>query len=278
MRIVVTGAGGKVGRFVLAALAGKHEVYAVDQVPPGRSDVRFLRADVTRLDECQWALEGAEVVIHLAAVPNPLTDPPARVMHVNVMGTYNILEAAARAGVRRVVTASTDSALGFVFRRRDFLPEYLPIDESHPLQPQDPYGLSKTLDEEICRAYTRGYGLETVCVRICRVIFPEEVELNRRLLADPTLLAKGLWVYIDARDAAQAFRLAAEAPALTHEAVFAVAPDSYARDSTAALLGQHYPALSGWSERMPAHAALITGAKAAQLLGFVPRYTWRDVT
>src|SRR6185437_7079965 len=191
--------------------------------------------------------------------------------------TFNVVDAAARAGVRRVVLASTDSALGFVFRSRDFLPDYLPIDEEHPLRPQDPYGLSKLVGEEIARCYTRSSGLETVRVRICRVVFPEEIDLNRRLADDPSILANGLWVYVDARDAARSFRLAAEQPGLDDESIFAVAPDCYAREETARLLERFYPGLLLWADRVPDHRALISGAKAERLLGFVPRHTWRDV-
>ena len=277
MKIVLTGASGRVGRYVLSELASDHDVVAFDARPPLDSSVRFVQGDITRLADCRQALEGAEVVVHLAAIPNPLNDPPERVMQINAMGTFNVIEAAVQVGVRRVVIASTDSALGFVFRRRDFLPDYLPIDEAHPLQPQDAYGLSKLIDEEICRSYSRAYGLETICVRICRVIFPEEVELNQKLADDPTVLAKGLWVYLDVRDAARAFRLAAETPGLQHEALFASAPDCFARAGTAQLLERFYPSLLPWADRLPGHRSLITGAKAQRLLGFEPRHSWRDV-
>jgi nucleoside-diphosphate-sugar epimerase len=193
-------------------------------------------------------------------------------MQVNTMGTFNVLEAAARAGVRRVVLAATDSALGFVFRRTDFDPAYVPIDEQHPLEPQDAYGLSKLVSEEICQAYHRAYGIETVRVRICRVIFPDEIDLNASLLADPSIMAKGLWVWIDARDAARAFRLAAERPGLADEAVFAVAPDVYARHTTADLIARFYPSWSLWADKLPGRASFISGARARDLLGFVPAH------
>ncbi len=151
------------------------------------------------------------------------------------------------------------------------------LDEAHPLKPQDPYGLSKLIGEETCKSYTRGYGLETVCVRICRVLFPEDAELNARLASEPTILAKGLWVSVDVRDAARALRLAAERPGLSHEALFAVAPDACAREETVSLLERFYPALLPWADRVPGHSSLITGAKARQTLGFVPRFTWRDL-
>ncbi|TAK23945.1 MAG: NAD(P)-dependent oxidoreductase [Chloroflexota bacterium] len=277
MKIVVTGAVGRVGRYVVDELVPRHEVVAVDARAPARDDVPFVRADILSLDECRRAVEGADAVIHLAAIPNPLTDPAERVMHVNTMGTWTVLQACAEAGVRRFVQASTDSALGFVFRRQEFRPAYLPIDEAHPLLAQDPYGLSKLLGEQICWSFARGWDIETVCVRICRVIFPDDEATNRRLADDPSLMAKGLWVYVDARDAARAFRLAAETPGLNREAVFAGAPDAYSRVPTADLIARFYPDLAPMADRLPANASFITSAKAKAVLGWEPRFTWRDV-
>ncbi len=86
---------------------------------------------------------------------------------VNALGTVNCLEAAAKVGAERFVLASSEAVLGFPYRERDFKPEYFPIDEAHPLQPQDCYGLSKVAAEEACRSYTRRGVLSTVCVRPC---------------------------------------------------------------------------------------------------------------
>jgi nucleoside-diphosphate-sugar epimerase len=277
MKILVTGAAGRVGRYVLDELRDWHEVTAADIRPPATGASRNVELDITDLNSCRELVAGVEAVIHLAAIPNPLHDPPERVMRINTLGLWNMLQASAEAGVQRFVQASTDSALGFVFRRQALLPLSLPIDEDHPLRPQDPYGLSKAIGESICWSFAQGWGIETVCVRICRVIFPDDTALNQSLLDDPSLMAKGLWVYVDARDAARAFRLAAETPGLRQVAIFAAANESYARAPTANLITEHYPDLVALSARLPGHASFISNARARALLGWEPKFSWRDV-
>lgn len=240
MNILVTGGSGLVGGFVVdELLQAGHRVTVLDRVPP-QQHTRFIRADILRLGDLTWAFEQQEAIIHLAAIPHPLNDPPQRVMETNVMGTFNVLEAAARARVPKVVIASTDSTLGFVFATHEFLPEYLPIDEKHPLKPQDPYGLSKVLDEEICQAYTRGYRMSTICVRICFIWDTRRVMEHREWVEDAEARRKGLWVCTDGRDAAQAFRLALEAQALEHEAFFAPADDGMTLVPTVELIERYF--------------------------------------
>ncbi|MER3406363.1 MAG: hypothetical protein C4289_15355, partial [Chloroflexota bacterium] len=213
MRIAITGASGRLGRYVIEELRSRHEIVAFDRAPlpePYGSGVRSVLGDVLDLGAVEYACRGVEVVIHLAAIADPLRHPPEKVFAVNTAGTYNVLEAAVRAGVRRAVLASDDAVLGFAFRRQDLLPEYLPIDERHPCKPQDPYGLSKLVSEETCRAFTRGYGLETICLRLCRVLFPQERDQLLNIVHTPAAAMNSLWTYVDVRDAARAFRLAGE--------------------------------------------------------------------
>lgn len=277
MDILVTGGSGLVGGFVLEELLQcGHTVTALDRVPPRRS-VRFVRADILRPGDLAWALEGQEAIIHLAAIPHPLHDPPHRVMETNVMGTFNVLEAAARAKVPKVVLASTDSTLGFVSATHEFSPQYLPIDERHPLKPQDPYGLSKAVDEELCRAYTRRYGMTTICVRICFIWDTREVMEHRQWVENVETRSRGLWVYTDGRDAAQAFRLAAEAQGLEHEVVFAPADDGMSVIPTSELIERYFAAVPvDWAAVEGDYWSLICNRKAKELLGYRPQYSWRQ--
>jgi len=277
MDILVTGGSGLVGGFVVDELlhAG-HRVVVLDRVRP-RQRVGFIRADILCLGDLTWAFEGQEAVIHLAAIPHPLNDPPQRVVETNVMGTFNVLEAAARTRVPKVVIASTDSTLGFVFATHEFLPEYLPIDEKHPLKPQDPYGLSKAIDEELCRAYTRRYGMSTICVRICFIWDTRTVMEHREWVEDVEARRKGLWVYTDGRDAAQAFRLAAEAQGLEHEAFFVPADDGMTLIPTPELVERYFaPVPVEWDAVKGDYWALITNRKAGELLGYRPQHSWRQ--
>ena len=87
-------------------------------------------------------------------------------MTVNVVGTINVLEAALGEGVPKVVYASSNAVFGFTYQQRPMAPKYFPVDEEHPCEPQDAYGLSKLLCETTCKSYTDGYGIQTVCLRL----------------------------------------------------------------------------------------------------------------
>ncbi len=224
MKIVVTGGSGRLGRYLLPELAAQgHGVKVCDLVSP-EGPYHWLHVDILNVGELEWAFAGAEVIIHLAAIPHPLNDPPERVFGVNVQGTYNVLEAALRAGARRVVAASSECALGPGFQERELDLHYLPLDEKHPRYPQDPYGLSKAFTEDLCASFTRRSGLETICLRPTYIWFPGSPDEAhyRRVVDNPRLCMKGLWTYVMAQDMATAFRLAAEAPQLPTHAVCAM--------------------------------------------------------
>jgi len=228
MKVLITGGSGNLGRYVVEEVKSRgHEVAVFDAKEPRDKSVKFIKGDLLKLADLENACKGIEAIIHLGAIANPTLAEHEVVFNVNVMGTYNALEAAMKNKVRRFVLASSDSTLGFLFRASPpLMPQYLPIDEDHPLEAEDPYGLSKKVDEEVCLMFTRRYGIETVCLRICFVWFPDEFrygdnvgspENYRGLTQNADVWGPGLWVYQDARDAAQAFRLGAETPGIKHE-------------------------------------------------------------
>lgn len=280
MKVLVTGSSGAVGRYVVEELRAHHEVVQYDLAPPhqqGPGLPRYVRGDILDLGTLVWAMQGAEGVVHLAAIPSPSQDSPARVIQVNVNGTYCVLEAARLAGVRRVVIASSDSTLGFVFRQRDFLPEYLPIDEQHPLRPQDAYSLSKVLDEEMLWAYSRATDMETIALRICHILLPGRMEHYRELISDSSRFARGLWVYTHVQDAARAFRLALEAEGIGGEAFFIAAKDLLSRERTLDLIERYYPGVKKVDqERLEGYSSLIDCQKAERMLGYESWLSWRD--
>ncbi|MCC7352295.1 MAG: NAD(P)-dependent oxidoreductase [Anaerolineae bacterium] len=278
MKVAVTGGSGRLGRHVLAELAQYgHESIDCDLMPP-EGPYRFFRTDILQPGDLTWAFSGVDVVLHLAAIPNPFRDPPERVFGINVAGTYNVLEAALRTGVRRVVIASSDSALGFTFRSSDRVPDYLPFDEDHPKYPEDPYCLSKAFAEDLALAFTRRSGLQTICLRPCWIWFPDRDEGYRAAVNDPSGHWKGLWVYVDVRDAARSFRLAAEAPRLpAHAVCYVAAADLAAREETLALIDRFYPGVPRVDRtRLEGHRSVIDGSRAEQLLGYRPQHSWRD--
>lgn len=280
MKIVVTGGSGRLGRYLLPELAAQgHEVKSCDLVP-AEGPYHWLRVDMLNLGDLEWAFAGAEVVVHLAAIPHPINDPPERVFGVNVQGTYNVLEAALRAGVRRVVVASSECALGLGYQEREIELHYLPLDEKHPRYPQDPYGLSKAFAEDLCAAFTRRSGLETICLRPTWIWFPEPRDESgyRKVLGNPQLGQKNLWSYVVAQDMATAFRLAAEIPQLPPHAVcYVSAADTNAREETLALIDRFWPKVPQVDRaRLAGHNSVVDCSLAEQLLGFRPQRSWRD--
>jgi nucleoside-diphosphate-sugar epimerase len=146
-------------------------------------------------------------------------------MQTNLVGLYNLLSAAEEAGVRRVIFCSSDSVVGFTVHEGALRPPlYLPIDLDHPLQPTDPYALSKLLGEEMCRSFTLRGKLEIIALRPVFVAYPEmygEIRARSRSpetykgtpAGGPSSAGGGpCWHHVDPRDAARAFRLALEMP------------------------------------------------------------------
>ena len=276
MRIAVTGAAGRVGEYVVADLIEHgHDVVAVDLREPEQSGAVYRPADVEQTDSLVDAFAGCGAVIHLAAIAEEGILPRDATFRVNAQGTVNCLEAAERAGVQRFVLASSEAVLGFAYRSREMKPDYFPIDEDHPLRPQDSYGLSKIAAEEACRAWTRRGALSTVCVRPCYcwgIGLGEEAVMS---LQDPAAHHRSLWVYIHLRDIARLYRLACEKDGIEHETFYAVASDIRSGVPTAELVERFYPGVP-LKRPLGEHEALIANDRAREVLGFEPEFSWRD--
>jgi nucleoside-diphosphate-sugar epimerase len=275
VRIAVTGVAGDVGGFVARELAGAgHAVVGVDlREPTGLPLQRFARADVGAPPELETAFADCDAVVHLAAVRDPGIVPDAQLFQVNVVGTFNALEAAVASGVRRFVLASSEAVIGLA--APGAVPDYVPIDEQHPLRPADVYALSKVLGEDLCRSYADRGALSTVCLRTAYVYSLAWRDDALASLASETRGRAGVWSYVDARDAARAYRLACEAEIAGHEALFVVAEDLRSLAPTADVLERHFP---GVPVRAPLadFGPVISGARAQAVLGFTPLHRWRD--
>ncbi len=241
MRVLVTGGAGYVGAKVCEELAREHEVIVFDLQEPAGSHGRYLRGSIMSPADLSWAMQGCDAVAHLAAIPRPGTDSPDRIMEVNVLGTHRVLEAAANAGVSRLVMASSDSAYGFVFGEGRIRPEYLPLDEEHPLRPRDAYGLSKVLGEEICRCFTRSHGLSTVCLRYCWVWSAEHHARREEFAAASERFIGQLWGYVDREQVAKAVAAAVAAEDIKHETLLIAAPQTFIPTPTLELIAEYLP-------------------------------------
>jgi UDP-glucose 4-epimerase len=230
MRILVTGARGKVGAATVATLADAgHDVTATDLGRPSfeadRSGVAYKQADLTDAGDVYAIVRGHDAVVHGAAIPEPTRNPPHTVFHNNLMATFNTLEAAIRWGVPRFVNLSSETVPGFFFPERPWLPDYVPVDEQHPIRPQDPYATAKHFGEQLMDGGVRRSDITCVSIRPSWVQWEGNYEMNIGPWMREPGPSEGFWAYIDVYDLADAIRLAAEADTPGHEVVYIASPD-----------------------------------------------------
>jgi UDP-glucose 4-epimerase len=278
-KIVVTGGAGRLGRYVTDNLRQRCDLIVLDRVPAHVSDVRSVEADVTDYNALKNAFTGREAVVHLAAIPNPRTAPPDVTFRINVQGTWAVLQAAEDCGVKRVIVASSDAALGLHYNPPGWGPQYLPIDEDHPLRPIDFYSLSKECTESICRSYANRCKIEVIAIRPTHIVFPPEF---------PELETRGadfqnyhLWTYVAPEDVAEGFRCALDASDGRYAAYFITAVDGLNTRPTLDLLRERYGVLppvrnAAYFECNPC-AAILDGGRARDRLGFQPKIDWREM-
>ncbi|GAA3224712.1 NAD-dependent epimerase/dehydratase family protein [Nonomuraea helvata] len=283
MRVVVTGAHGKVGRAAVKALADAgHEVTGVDLTRPvfERSEPgqpRYQQAELTDAGQAFAVVRGADAVVHAAAIPDPTANPPHVVFQNNLMATFNMIEAAVRFGVPRFVNISSETVPGFFFPERPFLPDYAPVDEEHPIRPQDPYALAKHFGEQLMDAAVRRSDIRCISLRPSWVQHEGNYERNLGpQVRDASESGAGLWSYIDVYDLADAIVLATESDLPGHEVFYIASPDNAGGHDFAAVLREHYGDRIELRPLARQDASGISCAKAHRLLGWNPKRSWRD--
>ncbi|SDG64891.1 NAD-dependent epimerase/dehydratase family protein [Microbacterium pygmaeum] len=284
MRIVVTGAAGRLGRSVAQALrdAG-HAVLSVDRAfAPGDEGET---ADLTDRDatEILFTRLAPDAVVHLAAIAVPFSAPEHTIFTVNTAMAHSVLEAAVAAGASRVLVASSPTVLGYGSPTWD--PGRLPLDERSPRGASNSYALSKICIEETVAAFARREpSVRFGAFRPCYVISPEEwsgaptqqghTVLER--LERPELAAVSLFNYVDARDVAAFVGTWLEADRTPPGAVYVVgAADSLAVEPVAALLAHFHPGTTPYVSALDADAPVFSSAAAARDLGWRPTRSWR---
>ena len=279
MLIAVTGGLGRLGRYVVRALAGC-DVRIIDVATPPDPPSGFHHADLRDLDATRAAVAGCEVVVHLGAIDRSFATDDSLTMQVNALGTWNLFEACRRAGVRRVVHCSSNSVIGLDGSNPTMPPCYLPVDEAHPLRPSDAYGLSKRCGELIAEAYARR-GLEVLVLRPCLVAFPEMADFmaGRDAPAGRSEPRPYLCAYVGPEDCARGFAAAVALADYTGlETFFLAAADTFAAEPTVARLEALYgtpialkdPDLYADFPR----ASPISHALARERLGWSPATRW----
>jgi len=170
-KVLITGGSGLLGRYVVDEMRKHAEVSVLDLREPAH-DLPFHRVDIADRDAVFAAVAGHDAIIHLAALDQAVEAPEHRFFGTNVMGLWNLLEAAEASGVRRVVSCSSIAAVAIC---REYPPRYLPIDTDHPCSPTSAYGLSKQVGETVAQCFVRRSPMTVCALRPAWVMQPDIV-------------------------------------------------------------------------------------------------------
>ena len=200
--VVITGAAGSVGTFLRRELAGKYTLRLSDikEIHDLAAHEKFVQGDISRLQDLKVVLKGADALVHLGGFS--VEGPWETILESNIVGTYNAFEAARVAGVKRVLFATSNHAMGFY--KRD-----VTIDHRAYPKPDSRYGVSKVFGEAVGALYAHKYGLEVFCMRIGNVN-PAPVDKRR------------LSIWISPRDLAQLVAIGIDHPEIKFEIVYGV--------------------------------------------------------
>ena len=295
--VLVTGASGKLGNFVVPYLQDQgYNVVGTDIVLPrpdsenAKRGVPFVKADLLNIGDIMKAIAMAQpdAIVHLGAIPYNVelqppyadrtgigaasdgirtnwTQPEDNTMKINTMGVFYVMDAARRMGVKNVITATSFFSYGMGFRisGHDFMPKYLPIDEEHPCWPEDTYSLGVYYyNSEASRkthVFHRGFEL-----------IPD----NER----EKVMTCTIYEYVDARDIAVFTDLALQKiGSLPHPyEAFNVWTDTHLEPESAEFYAKLYPKLADMVKNLKGHDGLFSIEKARKLLGYEPQYSWRN--
>ena len=290
-RIIFTGGSGKAGRHAVPYLQAKgYDILNLDLKPLDLPGVTTLITDLTDSGQCFNALtshfsldhyaDGApprapDAVVHFAAIPRVGIEPDNKTFAANVVSTYNVLEAAMKLGVRKVIFASSETTYGVCFAEGDKDYHSFPLDEEYDSDPMDSYGLSKVVNEKTGRAFAMRYGADVYALRIGNVIEPHEYVNFTAWLDNPPMRKRNAWSYIDARDLGEIVHLCIEKDGLGYQ-VFNAVNDTVTADlPTPDLLAKYAPNSKVTRPLGPLEAPL-SNRKIREVLGFREAHNWRQ--
>lgn len=291
MRILFTGGSGKAGRHAVAYLIAQgHRVLNVDLLPLDLPGVANRIADITDAGQ-MFDIMGSyldygelepgtgvprfDAVVHFAAIPRLLQTSDNECYRVNTLGTYNVIDAAVKFGVRKIIFASSETTYGVCFADGERKPEYLPIDEDHPVVPEDSYAMSKVVNEVTARSFQRRSGADIYGIRINNVVEPHEYQQDfPNYIANPILRRRNIFAYIDARDLGQLVDRCLKTNGLGFEIFNASNDDHSVANSSQDLMARYYQGVP--AAGIGPSETFYSNKKAKALLGFAPEHSWRQ--
>jgi nucleoside-diphosphate-sugar epimerase len=296
MQVTITGGTGQVAEFVIRQLEGKYDLVLFDRVPPGQNRFQYeikypvVVGELMNVEDCEKAVKGSEAIVHLGAIPYPTELPPLgpmaasrprlpydETMKINTMGTFYLMEAARRQGVKTVVTVSSNCVLGHFDPWRPsgttFPIKYLPLDEAHPNDAEDTYSLSKQFQEEVMHMFARGYGIRTYGIRPASIIRVERQIEFAANYKPPTAWTNALNGYVDIRDIARA-GIAGALPKF--DDYYVNAADTWSLENTKDMVARLKPEMLPLVEGFVGRQAMISFAKATKAFGWTPEHSWTE--
>ncbi len=293
MRIFFTGGSGKAGKHAIPYLLEQgHQVTNADLVPlhhPGVNNIELDLADAGQVfnalhayasfDELEpgTGVPKYDAIVHFAAVPRILLKTDNETYRINVLSTYNVLDAAAKLGIRKVIFASSETTYGICFHDGEVQPDYVPVDEDHPTVPQDSYAMSKVVNEVTGRSFQARTGFDIYALRINNVIEPHEYAQNfPDYIKDPALRRRNIFAYIDARDLGHMVDCCLKTDGLGYQVFNVSNDDASVGIDTDEIMSRFYKGVP-MHGKMGKTETFYSNAKAKKMVGFKPKHSWRDV-
>ncbi|NVK32222.1 MAG: NAD(P)-dependent oxidoreductase [Gammaproteobacteria bacterium] len=290
-RILFTGGSGKAGRHVIPYLVAKgHKLVNLDLHPLGYEGVLDLKTDLCDSGQVFNAFTGYagfeeletgngvepyDAVVHFAAVARILLAPDNEVFRINTQSTYNVIEAAVKLGIKKVIIASSETTYGVCFADGTVNPSGIPVREDCLTNPPDSYALSKVVGEQTARSFHRRSGIDIYALRIGNVIEPHEYDLFPGFAANPLSRRRNFFSHIDARDLGQIVNLCLHKDGLGYQVFNATNTDNSIDIPAKQLAEQYFPG-TPQSEFTHDTEALLSNRKIREVLGFVDEHDWRQ--
>ena len=290
-RIIFTGGTGKAGRHAVPYLLAKgYSILNVDLKPLDLPGVNTLITDLTDSGQTFNALtthfgfdgydkgrppSAPDAIVHFAAIPRVMIEPDNKTFSANVMSTYNVIEAAMKLGVKKVVFASSETTYGVCFAEGDKDYHSFPLEENYDSDPMDSYGLSKVVNEKTARAFAERYGADIYALRIGNVIEPHEYGAFATYVKNPPMRKRNAWSYIDARDLGEIVHLCLQKNGLGYQVFNAVNDTITADMATKPFLAKYAPK-TPITREMGEFEAPISNRKIREVLGFKEQHYWRN--